>query len=972
MPTLDEPRPRTPWRLRIFRALVAVTLLLLATVVALVMLLPQLALIGITRALDSAAIHNRDVGVRTVTLQATYLGPLRFGDKAGELHVEEVQMDHRLTGWKPQPGPIRVLGLRATVRQTDSGWAVDGLADLMAWLAKQPPSEGPPPTLPKLQLTAATIDIVAGDFHEQVTLDATATAIATNAYRVTAKIAIRGNPIELAADVDVGSGTVSAKWRSTIALGSLENLLPVPTTGLLQLSGDLQTANWQPTSARVALTDSHLRAGPDALLVAASKLRGMLELVRNESGNLQLHQALLEGQIDHAVSGPWRASGNALAIAVDGAAISLNGTQLAITGPDVSAKIDLRAKSAIPESEQPWPVDLEMALYETQAYGWELPLTRLSATGNSDAFEISAADLRVTRYEVSGLRDFKADVTRDPLTLAFRADARLVPLELLPAPVIGNEELYRVAVNGRAEQVEQTWRLAAELQADPQRLRVRVGNTSASARLALAGALEWSPETSSGKASVALLNPSLAAKDMIISADSIGLVTSVTDLQAPRADIQSSIVGGELKLANDFSVSGMVVELPGSIQTTPELSARGDLQLRVGAISHGKARCESVNLRLPFAWTGKGFAESASGALRVTRPAWDKLALEELNAEIALQAAGVTATANLRTPQPDLSFDISHATTWGKGLTSKAVIEMPQGDLGPLGTLLGEAEMLPVDLSGIGSASAVIEFDDGVLQARAESKLAAVSVSMPEAELSITGITGSFAMADLLTMRGEPHQRLQFSGIEAAGLRLGEGEVALHVESDRAVFIEDFWVKWCGGTLRTHAIRWDKDNPDLNLELRAEKLQLGQLAALTKSYGADGSGRLYGKLPLRYHKNKIELQPGFLYSIPGQGGQLKIAKAGMLTAGVPNTHPSFKNLKLAEAALRDFRYDYFRLEILDEEASSPLTLRMLGRAAVDQGAPPFELEFNINTEGTTLDRLLNAGLSLERMLNPRR
>ena len=962
MPALDEPKPRTPWRVRIFRAFIAMSMVVLIVALVLVMALPQLALMGLNKFLDDAQIGDRDVAVRTVTMQATYLGPLRFGDEAGELTIEEIQVNHRLEGWKPQPGAVRVLGVHATLREGEEGWEVDGLANLMAWLAKQPPSDAPPPTLPKVQLIGSRLEVVGKDFAESVSIDATATAIATNAYRVVANFAIRGNPLELAADIDVGSGTVSAKWRSTVMLGSLEGLLPEPVSGSLQLSGDVQTAAWKPTSARVVVTDSQLRG----MGVGLSKLRGMASATADGDA-WKLGQTLLEGELDQASFAPWQASGANFSLALAGEDVSAKITQLAIAGPEVTAKVDLQGTITLPAEGEAIPLAVDLALYESRAHGWELPLTQFAISGNSDAFTVTTPQLRVNRYEASALRAIEAEVTLDPLTVALKADARLVPLEVLPAPLIGNEELYHLKLSAKASQADEGWRVEGSVKSEAQRLRIQMGDISASGKLAIGAAGRWQADASSAQVALGLSGASVAAGDIVAAADSVGLSAVVANLSNPSVKFELGIGGGEAKQEDGVAVSGVNVRLPGTWQ---ESALGGELTLSTGKISHGEARCESLALSLPFAWEDEGFAESATGTLTVTGPAWEKLAMRDLLATISLQPQGLKATARLRTPQEKLSLDITHQTGWAKGLVSNTTVVLPEGDLAPVNALLGEAGLLPVTISGVAGGQVDVELKDGALSATATSKLAAVGVEVPDSEISVTGITGSFAMADLLTMRSEPHQRLNFAGVDAAGMQFGSGELAIHVESAQAIFLEDFWVNWCGGTLRTHAIRWDQENPDLNIELRAEKLQLSELAALTKSYGADGSGLLYGKLPLRYHKDRIELRPGFLYSIPGEKGRLKIAQAGVLTAGVPDKHPSMKNLKLAESALKDFRYDFFRLEILEEGASAPVTVRTLGRAAEERGVPPFDLEINIKTEGTSLDKLLNAGLSLQSLLNP--
>jgi hypothetical protein len=188
------------------------------------------------------------------------------------------------------------------------------------------------------------------------------------------------------------------------------------------------------------------------------------------------------------------------------------------------------------------------------------------------------------------------------------------------------------------------------------------------------------------------------------------------------------------------------------------------------------------------------------------------------------------------------------------------------------------------------------------------------------------------------------------------------GRVVFQIESPRSLFLERCDLNWCGGTVLTHAVRFDPADAQFDVVLFADNIDLVRVLSLMKGFDGSGSGALYGKLPLSIRKGSIQYRDGFLYSVPGQTGELRISKAGLLTAGIPKTAENYESLKLAEDALRDFRFSLFRLDLTSTaEDDTQLRFRLEGRSAKPDMQRPVKLDVNVKG---ALQQYIDLGLRI--------
>lgn len=179
----------------------------------------------------------------------------------------------------------------------------------------------------------------------------------------------------------------------------------------------------------------------------------------------------------------------------------------------------------------------------------------------------------------------------------------------------------------------------------------------------------------------------------------------------------------------------------------------------------------------------------------------------------------------------------------------------------------------------------------------------------------------------------------------------------------RELFVERGGFGWCGGAVRLYAVHVALNNPEAECVLYIDQVDLGQLLKQMQVLQGTGSGTLYGRLPLRLQGGTVKLSDGFLYSLPGQGGRLRVTNTEYVAQVLSQANiPALVRDRLI-AALTDLDFSLFRMDLEPPAAGGDalLKLRIAGQAHAKPGEPPVDL--NVNIKGP-LEQLFNMGLKL--------
>jgi hypothetical protein len=358
---------------------------------------------------------------------------------------------------------------------------------------------------------------------------------------------------------------------------------------------------------------------------------------------------------------------------------------------------------------------------------------------------------------------------------------------------------------------------------------------------------------------------------------------------------------------------------------------------------------------LPFDWQGaKGFAESAAGSvqlkdtrvryLKLDTPAWP-ITLNGHLVTLAVKLASDPAAVAIKfTPQFEMQ---THKL---QGDYELAIPDLSKAS-GLIGDLLPDLSIGLPTLKGTLTISGKAGWGaDTGITGDLVTKLRDCDITMTAPAVAVSKIDLDLALTQLWPPRSGAMQRLTFGDTMAVGVPVEKGLLEFQIESLDSILVERLELGWCGGQLAAHALRLDPHKLDFDLTLYADKIQLGKVLGLFYGFKGSGEGILYGKLPISFINGRISYRDGFLYSVPGRPGFIRLKE--------------WAYLDTLKKALKNFRYDFFTMDLEGEGSETSIKLRLFGRSPDAPSLQPFDFKTNISGH---LKEVINASIGFSKL-----
>lgn len=171
-------------------------------------------------------------------------------------------------------------------------------------------------------------------------------------------------------------------------------------------------------------------------------------------------------------------------------------------------------------------------------------------------------------------------------------------------------------------------------------------------------------------------------------------------------------------------------------------------------------------------------------------------------------------------------------------------------------------------------------------------------------------------------------------------------------------------VGFCGGTVRVYALHLAFASLNAGFTLFLDDLDAGEVVSLFPRVRGTATGKMHGKLPLSFSReNGVRLHDAFLYSPPGQIGNLRLENSGVLVDRLRETGVPSETCDSLETALEDLDYDVLRLDLSQDDSTGDgrLVLRLHGKAAASAGRAATPVDLNISFNGE-LQEAVNVGI----------
>lgn len=276
--------------------------------------------------------------------------------------------------------------------------------------------------------------------------------------------------------------------------------------------------------------------------------------------------------------------------------------------------------------------------------------------------------------------------------------------------------------------------------------------------------------------------------------------------------------------------------------------------------------------------------------------------------------AGTVRTGGAHPPQADLTLTI------------------PSYDL-PADSDLGR--FVPaargVGVSGTVSARGQASISRRGIKGALELDVAGGAVRMAEKKIVAEGIDATLRFPELPLVRSGPAQRIQFARAAMGGIVVDGGIFDVQVESEKTLLVEKGRLFWCGGKVDAGSLRITAGRQDYQVNLYCQRLGLSRILEQLGSVNARGSGTVNGRIPIAYSDGQVRFDDGFLFSTPGEGGQIHLSGTEILTRGIPAGTPQLAQVELAREALKDYAYTWAKLGLVSEGEDFVMRLQFDGK-----------------------------------------
>lgn len=205
------------------------------------------------------------------------------------------------------------------------------------------------------------------------------------------------------------------------------------------------------------------------------------------------------------------------------------------------------------------------------------------------------------------------------------------------------------------------------------------------------------------------------------------------------------------------------------------------------------------------------------------------------------------------------------------------------------------------------------------------------NIFLKEPAMAFNNVHVDLKIPDLFQMRSLPHQQIRFDSATFGNISIDKGIIDFQVVSADHFFIEKTNFKWSGGNVDTNAAVVLLPFEKIGLTFYCDRLKLARVLQQLGGVKGDGEGAVNGRIPVRYENGKLRFDNGFLYSTPGESGTILLTGTDFLMAGIPEGTPHFAQIDLAREALKNYRYDWAKLDITSEGENLNLKLKLDGK-----------------------------------------
>ncbi len=426
------------------------------------------------------------------------------------------------------------------------------------------------------------------------------------------------------------------------------------------------------------------------------------------------------------------------------------------------------------------------------------------------------------------------------------------------------------------------------------------------------------------------------------------------------SEMEPSLEGGLGSAQARFSV------LPFNVSAVSNMVLETDLSWSGGHFKSSDADMvlEDLEGEVNVGWTMAGGVSFGTGQ----RLIWRRLEAQGLRAipgAFGLERRGEEVEARLAVTVEGCAGGIDLKANMPLADPRQAVLglSLPEMSLEADGVIAEaiRARMPELVVTGIVSAEAELRFMGS--QPHVLGRVKMCDGHFASGEMEADGVAADVAFESGVFFRTIERPVVTFKQARVGKMILDAGRLEFHL-TPKEIFVDRLEVGWCKGRLNAYSVHLDFKKPKDDFIVYADKIDLGEALMMALSFKGQIEGYLYGRFPVGIDRGRVKFDSGFLYSLPGQSGTLRLDDSGQMLELLEKAGIRGDVQEPLSKALSDMNFNFVRvdLETLAEDQGI-LRIKLGGKSNYKEWPAPVDL--NLNLHGPMED-LFNMGLEMSR------
>jgi hypothetical protein len=208
------------------------------------------------------------------------------------------------------------------------------------------------------------------------------------------------------------------------------------------------------------------------------------------------------------------------------------------------------------------------------------------------------------------------------------------------------------------------------------------------------------------------------------------------------------------------------------------------------------------------------------------------------------------------------------------------------------------------------------------------------SLSIPNQNVSLTGLDGSIEFISLDPLETNGTQTIWFETLQFGGVELKDGNFSFEILPDGTFLVSEGNALLYDGIIGLMESSFNMYGDQMTINTSVIKMDGQKIVNLIEGLDVEVNGTFSGRVPFSNQDGKWDFEGGYLQLDSSTNAKLKYKSNGFLTNGIQEGSQEYKRMKMTELALENLKLESLRISFEVEGDERKILGNIRGKSTI--------------------------------------